>query len=123
MSNINAAAKCKDIADFKKEIDKLKIVELHALFMQNLKESILDLKSFIISCNMKPVDTGVGLIADFDSFASTKNSSIAIVATEILEQSNHKGLFLAIHKDILPTFQQSNVVYKYMCHCNSQYVG
>ena len=29
----------------------------------------------------------------------------------------------AIHKDILPTFQQSNVIYEYVCHCNSQYMG
>ena len=29
----------------------------------------------------------------------------------------------AIHKDILPTFQQSNVVYEYVCHCDSRYVG
>ena len=29
----------------------------------------------------------------------------------------------AIHKDVLPTFQQSNVVYEYVCHCDSRYVG
>ena len=29
----------------------------------------------------------------------------------------------AIHKDVLPTFQQSNVVYEYVCHCDSWYVG
>ena len=28
----------------------------------------------------------------------------------------------AIHKDVLPTFQQSNVVYEYVCHCDSRYV-
>ena len=29
----------------------------------------------------------------------------------------------AIHKDVLPTFQQSNVVYEYVCHCDSRHVG
>ena len=29
----------------------------------------------------------------------------------------------AIHKDVLPTFQQSNVVYEYVCHSYSRYVG
>ena len=29
----------------------------------------------------------------------------------------------AIHKDVLPTFQQSNVVYEYVCHCDSRFVG
>ena len=29
----------------------------------------------------------------------------------------------AIHKDVLSTFQQSNVVYEYVCHCGSRYVG
>ena len=29
----------------------------------------------------------------------------------------------AIHKDVLPTFQQNNLVYEYACHCDSQYVG
>ena len=29
----------------------------------------------------------------------------------------------AIHKNVLPTFQQSNIVYEYVCHCDSQYVG
>ena len=29
----------------------------------------------------------------------------------------------AIHKDLLPTFQQSNVVYEYVCHCDSRYMG
>ena len=34
-----------------------------------------------------------------------------------------KRILPAIHKDVLPTFQQSNVVYEYVCHCNSRYVG
>ena len=29
----------------------------------------------------------------------------------------------AIHKDVLPAFQQSNVVYEYVCHCDSRNVG
>jgi len=29
----------------------------------------------------------------------------------------------SIHKDVLPTLQRSNVVYKYTCHCDSVYVG
>ena len=28
-----------------------------------------------------------------------------------------------MHKDVLPTFQQSNVVDEFVCHCNSGYVG
>ena len=34
-----------------------------------------------------------------------------------------KRILPAIHKDVLPTFQQSNIVYEYVCHCNSRYVG
>ena len=62
---------------------------LDALFIQHFKESILDLKSFIISCNKKSVDTGVGLIADFDSIASKENSIIATVATKIFDNSTN----------------------------------
>ena len=29
----------------------------------------------------------------------------------------------AIHKYLLPTFQQSNVVYEYVCNCDSRYVS
>ena len=75
---------CKNIVDLKKEIDKLKMVELLAPFMQDLRESILDSRFFMISCNKKSVDNGVGLIADFDSVVSTENSTVATVATKFL---------------------------------------
>ena len=29
----------------------------------------------------------------------------------------------AIHKDVLPSFQQSMVIYQYVCHCDCRYVG
>ena len=34
-----------------------------------------------------------------------------------------RRILLAIRKDVLPTFQQSKVVYEYVCHCDSRYVG
>ena len=34
-----------------------------------------------------------------------------------------RRILSAIHKDVLPTFQQSNVVYEYVCHCDSRDVG
>ena len=37
-------------------------------------------------------------------------------------QTHVKDEATAIHKDVLPTFQQSNVVYEYVCHCDSRYV-
>ena len=34
-----------------------------------------------------------------------------------------RRILLAIHKDIFPTFQQSNVIYEYvLCHCDNRYV-
>ena len=45
VSNIDAAAMCKDIVDLEKETDKLKMVELLALFMQDFRKSILNLKA------------------------------------------------------------------------------
>ena len=32
-------------------------------------------------------------------------------------------MFSSIHHDVLLAHQQSNVVHKYLCHCNSVYVG
>ena len=34
-----------------------------------------------------------------------------------------KRIWTATHKDFLPTLQSSNVVYKYVCRCDSWYVG
>jgi len=34
-----------------------------------------------------------------------------------------KDLCPANKKDVLPAFQQSNVIYQFSCHCNSWYVG
>ena len=34
-----------------------------------------------------------------------------------------RRILAAIHKDVLPTFQQRNVVYEYVCYYNSRYVG
>ena len=31
--------------------------------------------------------------------------------------------FLSIHKDVLPIFQQSNLIYKFQCVCNTTYIG
>ena len=51
------------------------------------------------------------------------------IKLSILERSNHKWSFppdefyLQYIKTILPTFQQSNVVYQYVCHSDSQYMG
>ena len=32
-------------------------------------------------------------------------------------------LFPATNKDVLPALQNSNVIYQFSCHCDSQYVG
>ena len=34
-----------------------------------------------------------------------------------------KKILPAVHKDVLPTTQQSMIVYQYVCHCDCQYVG
>ena len=33
------------------------------------------------------------------------------------------AVFRSIHKDILPIFQQSNLIYKFQCHCKATYIG
>ena len=34
-----------------------------------------------------------------------------------------RRLLPATNKDVLPAFQQSNVIYEFSCHCDSRYVG
>ena len=34
-----------------------------------------------------------------------------------------RQLLPAAKKDVLPAFHQSNIVYQFLCHCNSRYVG
>ena len=34
-----------------------------------------------------------------------------------------KKILPAVHKDVLPTTQQSMIVYQYVCHCDCRYVG
>ena len=36
---------------------------------------------------------------------------------------NTRQLLPAIKKDVLPSHHHSNVIYQFVCHCNSQYVG
>ena len=36
---------------------------------------------------------------------------------------NTQQLLPAIKKDVLPSHHHSNVIYQFVCHCNSQYVG
>ena len=36
---------------------------------------------------------------------------------------NTRQLLLAIKKDVLPSHHHSNVIYQFVCHCDSQYVG
>ena len=43
------------------------------------------------------------------------------LSPHLLFYSNHHNSFFFI--DILPTIQHSKVVYKYVCHCDSGYVG
>ena len=34
-----------------------------------------------------------------------------------------RDAFRSIHKDVLPIFQQSNLIYKFQCQCNATYIG
>ena len=34
-----------------------------------------------------------------------------------------RQFLLATNKDVLPTFHHRNVIYQFLCHCDSQYVG
>ena len=34
-----------------------------------------------------------------------------------------RQLLPAVKKDVLPAFDQSNIVYQFLCHCDSRYVG
>ena len=36
---------------------------------------------------------------------------------------NIRTAFLSIHKNVLPIFQQSNLIYKFQCCCDSTYIG
>ena len=36
---------------------------------------------------------------------------------------NTRQLFPAIKKDVLPSHYHSNVIYQFLCHCDSRYVG
>ena len=36
---------------------------------------------------------------------------------------NTRQLFPAIKKDVLPSHHHSNVIYQFLCHCDSRYVG
>ena len=36
---------------------------------------------------------------------------------------NTRQLLPAIKKDVLPSHHHSNVIYRFVCHCDSQYVG
>ena len=40
----------------------------------------------------------------------------------LFEIFSTRRILPAIHKDVLPTFQQSNVVYEYLCHCDRRYL-
>lgn len=36
---------------------------------------------------------------------------------------NTRKMLLAIHKDVLPTLQQSHIIYQFSCRCDSRYIG
>ena len=54
-------------------------------------------------------------------FNKNLNSLLHLVQPPVVFST--RRILPAIHKDVFPTFQQSNVVYEYMCHCDSRYVG
>ena len=62
---------------------------------------------------------------NFQKFGRKIKSSI----TNYLERSNHYSGFSTgrvlpiIYKDVLPIFQQCNLVYEYVCHCDSRWLG
>ena len=36
---------------------------------------------------------------------------------------HHRQLLPVAKNDVLPAFHQSNIVYRFLCHCDSRYVG
>ena len=44
-------------------------------------------------------------------------------AVELCIVYTNRQLLPAAKKDVLPTFHQSNIVYQFLCHCDSRYVG
>ena len=34
-----------------------------------------------------------------------------------------RATFRSLHKDVLPIFQQSNLIYKFQCYCDATYIG
>ena len=52
---------------------------------------------------------------------STVNNYFESVLARIVFPSNK--ILPSFEKDVLPSHQQSNIVYKYSCHCDSVYVG
>ena len=51
------------------------------------------------------------------------------ISWNLLYKSNLRTLRCAlyicgsVHKDVLPIFQQSNLIYKFQCRCNATYIG
>ena len=58
------------------------------------------------------------LIADKVSFSIIRCYKSAMVQTIFTTRAT----FRSIHKDVLPIFQQSNLIYKFQCHCNATYI-
>ena len=44
-------------------------------------------------------------------------------AVELCIAYTTRQLLPAAKKDVLPAFHQSNIVYQFLCHCDSRYVG
>ena len=44
-----------------------------------------------------------------------------VVDSHVLYSTNE--LFSATTKDVLPALQKSNVIYQFLCYCDSRYVG
>ena len=64
------------------------------------------------------IGSPIQLIADKVSSSVTRCYNVAVVWTILTMQA----AFRFIHKDVLPIFQQSNLINKFQCCCNATYI-
>ena len=65
--------------------------------------------------------TDSGIICIWDKVASSVYHCFPAVIVRSIFAT--KAAFNSIHKDVLPIFNQSLLIYKFKCWCNSTYIG
>ena len=74
-----------------------------------------------MSCYVKLAWIGENSLKFERKIKLTINNCFGVVQPLVVFST--RRILPVIHKDVLPTFQQSNVVYEYVCYCDSRYVG